>query len=271
MTIEEALREASKRVKKVATRPRLEAEIILSYFLDCQRTTLHLLADRELENAKEYFKLVKRREEAEPIEYITGRVSFYDLELEVGPGVLIARPETELLVEKAAEIVGEKKIERVAEIGVGSGAVSIVLARKFPHLHITATDISEKALEYAKKNLLRYGVEDRVKLIKCDLLSGVDEDIELVVSNPPYISEEFNLPDPVKYEPKEALFGGKRGDELLEKILECVKRREIPYIACEMGYDQRKSIEEISLKLGLGKPIFYKDLAGLDRGFIIKS
>jgi len=151
MIIEDALRTAAKELSNVAQRPRLEAEILMSYYLNQDRVWLHTNSNKEIENYEEFFKLVKRRKEYEPIEYITGRVSFYDIELEVGPGVLIARPETELLVDKAAEVIRKHNLKVMCEIGIGSGAVSIMLAKIFPELKIIATDISEDALNYAKK------------------------------------------------------------------------------------------------------------------------
>jgi len=247
---------------EVASRPRMEAETLLAHLLRCDRIRLHLNSSDELEDEEAFL--------AEPVEYITGRVSFYDIELEVGPGVLIARPETELLVDKCAQVIEANGLSNVAEIGVGSGAVSIVLARKFPNLHITATDISKDALRYAKRNIERYALEERIDLLECDLLEGIDADVELIVSNPPYISEDYELPAPLHYEPGNALFGGKRGDELLRKIVETAKRRNVAHLVCEMGYDQKAPIEEYCRKLSLPPPNFYKDLAGFDRGFYLK-
>ena len=270
-TVESALREAAKRLKEVAGRPRLEAEILMAHHLGAERTWFHAHGDETLKDSEGYFALVQRRLACEPIEYITGRVSYYDTELEVGPGVLVARPETELLVEAAARLVEEGNLQRVCEIGVGSGAVSIVLMRKFPQLSIVATDISEKALGYARRNVERHGLEGRIRLVRTDLMEGLEEDFDLVVSNPPYIARDFPLPEPVRKEPGEALFGGERGDEVLRRILESVIERGIPRLACEMGYDQRERIVGHCRDLGLPEPEFYKDLAGLDRGFVLTN
>ncbi len=269
MTVEEALAKASGMLKKKVSRPRLEAEILLAHFLDFERIEIHLASRETLESSESYFELVRRRVCGEPIEYITGKVSFYDIELEVGPGVLIARPETEILVDIAAKIIQTENIVTVAEIGVGSGAISIMLARKFSDLCIIATDISEKALFYAKKNIERYALSDRIELINGDLLEGVEKKIDMVVSNPPYICEKFELPPPLKYEPKSALIGGESGDELLKKIINISKEKNIPHLLCEMGYDQRRSIETYCKYKKLPSPDFYKDLAGLDRGFYL--
>jgi len=269
-TIEESLREAALRLKRVSERPRLEAEILMAHLLGKSRIWLHTHADEALEDPEAYEALVGRREKSEPIEYITGRVSFYDTELEVGEGVLIARPETELLVDMAAEVIRHHGIRRMCEIGVGSGAVSIVLARKFPHLRITATDISDKALAYARRNVAAHGLSDRIETVKADLMEGIDEAFDLVVSNPPYICEAFLLPHSVRYEPKDALIGGEKGDELLCRIIDTCRTRRIPHLVCEMGYDQRASIAAYCRLRGLPEPKFYKDLAGLDRGFYLQ-
>ncbi len=269
MTIEEALRKASAMLAETASRPRMEAEILMAHLLGCDRVRLHLNSSEKLAEDEPFFDLIKRRAAAEPVEYITGRVSFYDIELEVGPGVLIARPETELLVDKCAEIIAANRLSDIAEIGVGSGAVSIVLARKFPNLRITATDISADALRYAERNIERYGLADRIELVECSLIDGVDANMEMIVSNPPYIGEDYELPDTLHYEPENALIGGKCGDELLRKIIDTANERKAGHLLCEMGYDQRDSISEYCRMLSLPVPQFYKDLAGFDRGFYL--
>ncbi len=269
MRIEEALKEASRILARKVDRPRYEAELLLAHHLGRERTWLHAHGDERMEREGRFFGLVERRRRGMPFEYIARKVSFYDIELEVGPGVLIARPETELLVDEAARLVAAGGVETVAEIGIGSGAVSIVLARKFPHLRIVATDISPEALGYAERNILRYGLQRRIFLRRCSLLDGVDEPVDLVVSNPPYIAESYELPTPLHYEPESALVGGREGDEVLKRILDTVKERTIPRVVCEMGYDQRDPIERHCELLGLPVPKFYRDLAGHDRGFSI--
>jgi len=272
VAIESVLKDAAKKLYCMTKRPRLEAEILMAHALGRERIWLHAHSGESIspEGLTRFLHFVQRRLESEPIEYITGSVSFYDLELHVGPGVLIARPETEILVDMAAEIVEKNGIERICEIGVGSAAVSIMLALKFPHLQITATDISSDALFYAKKNIEKYGVQKNIRLEKADLMEGVEGDFEMIVSNPPYIKSSFLLPDSLKHEPSGALFGGEAGDELLKRIIMTAKEREIGYLLCEMGYDQREAILKFCKQNTLPIPTFYKDLAGLDRGFYIK-
>ena len=270
MKINETLKWASERLIKSCERPRFEAELLLAYHLDKDRTYLHAFDDNEVTDIEKYKALVERRVEHEPYEYIVEEASFYDIELKVEAGVLIPRPETEILIDLVAEIIERENIRNIAEIGVGSGAISIVLARKFLNLNITATDICDTPIKVARLNSEKYKVASRVSIIKSNLLDEVKHDLELVVSNPPYIAENFILEsNVVDYEPKEALFGGSIGDELLKQIVIDVKAKGIKYLACEMGYDQKEPMTEFFNKLGIKSYKFYTDLAGFDRGFVI--
>jgi release factor glutamine methyltransferase len=271
MTINEALTRATDRLKEACERPRLEAELLLAYHLGKERLYLHIHDDEEVEDYSVYQSLVERRAKHEPYEYIAGKASFYDIELMVEPGVLIPRPETEILIDKVAQIIEKERITRIAEIGVGSGAIAIMLARKFPDLKVIATDICEMPIKVAGENIKRFDLQGQIELRKSNLLDEVPEMLELVVSNPPYIAEDCVLEsNVVDYEPKEALFGGRVGDELLKQIITDVKARGVRYLACEMGYDQKAPIEAFVKDLGVEYIEFYKDLAGFDRGFVIK-
>ncbi|MRI58501.1 MAG: peptide chain release factor N(5)-glutamine methyltransferase [Epsilonproteobacteria bacterium] len=265
MRIDEALRLGAKELGAVAQRPILEAQILLAYALGVDRVYLHSHADQQIE-ALGYFDLIKRRKAFEPIEYITNRVSFYGEEFFIESGVLIPRPETELLIDQLKmELRGD---ERVAEIGVGSGVISIMLKKLLGDLRITATDISQKALDVAAKNARLHGVH--IDLVKADLLEGVDGVFDVIVSNPPYIQNGFPLDKNVAlYEPAQALYGGEEGDEILRRIIDLFFACEASVLACEMGFDQRRRIEEYVGDRGSLR--FYKDLAGLDRGFVLKK
>ncbi len=199
-----------------------------------------------LKIVQDFEKLIARRAANEPYEYIVGEASFYDIHLAVEEGVLIPRPETEILIDLVAQIIEKENITRIAEIGVGSGAISVVLARKFPQLHIIATDICDTPLKVAGKNSETFGVEKQITFASLNLIDEVPEPLELVVSNPPYIAEDFLLgSNVVDYEPKEALFGGRVGDELIKQIILDVKDTGIKYLACEMGYDQKEPTSSI--------------------------
>ena len=270
MKIKDSLSWATTKLEKACERPRFEAELLLAYHLKKERTYLHAFDDSEVERVEEFEELVQRRANHEPYEYIVGSASFYDIELDVEHGVLIPRPETEILIDLVAKIIEREDISSIAEVGVGSGAISIVLARKFPNLSITATDICDTPLKVAKANAQKYKVDTRVKIIKSNILDEVQDELELVVSNPPYIANDFKLEKNVgEFEPKEALFGGVVGDELLKQIVLDVKAKNIKYLACEMGYDQKESMEQFFSEIGVSSYTFYKDLANFDRGFVI--
>lgn len=271
MTIKEGLSWGREALKEACGRPQLEAELLLACHLKKERTYLFIHENDTIENKEEFKSLIQRRAANEPYEYIVGSASFYDIHLKVEKGVLIPRPETEILIDLVADIIKKENITRIAEIGVGSGAVSVVLARKFPKLRIIATDICDIPLKVAGKNIDTFGLNAQIELRKSNLIDEVFESVQLVVSNPPYIAEDFLLePNVAKYEPKEALFGGSAGDELLKQIILDVKARGIQYLACEMGYDQKEPLEAFVNEIGVKSIKFYKDLAGFDRGFMIE-
>ncbi|MEA3418360.1 MAG: peptide chain release factor N(5)-glutamine methyltransferase [Campylobacterota bacterium] len=271
MTLAEALNWAVPVLKKSCERPLFEAELLLSHHLGKDRLYLHTHENDLMDDIEAFKALVWRREAEEPYEYIVGEVSFYDIYLQITPGVLIPRPETELLIDKVSEVIKKEGIRQIIEIGIGSGAISIVLARKFPTLEIVATDISDDALHLAQKNIDRYGVSDRITLVKTNLMDKVEMPAEMVVSNPPYIAADFKLERNVsEYEPHTALFGGEVGDELLRNIIDDTYLRGIKWLACEMGYDQREPIQKFTNKIGIELIEFYQDFAGYDRGFVLK-
>ena len=271
MNIKQALIWGKAELSAVCERPQYEAELLLAYHLQQERMYLITHESDMLEELKVYQSLIKRRANNEPYEYIVGEASFYDIHLSVEEGVLIPRPETEILIDLVADIIEKENIVNIAEIGVGTGAISIVLARKFPELKVVATDICEAPLRVAQRNIETFGLEKQITLRKSNLIDEVTEPIELVVSNPPYIAEDFLLEsNVVDYEPKEALFGGRVGDELLKQIILDVNARGIKWLACEMGYDQKEPISEFVKQLGVQSIKFYKDLAGFNRGFVIE-
>jgi release factor glutamine methyltransferase len=270
MTIDEALWRAVPLLKTSCENPLFEAELLLAHHLGRERLYLHAHSDETIEDIDGFRTLIKRREAHEPYEYIVGKCSFYDIELEVEAGVLIPRPETELLINEASVIIDQQKITHLVEIGVGSGAISIVLARKFPQLEITATDISEAALRIARKNSIAHGVAKRITFVKSNLMDEVKADAQMVVSNPPYIANDFRLEKNVfEYEPHCALFGGEAGHELLAQILHDTNQRGVGWLVCEMGCDQFEPIQKLFSDIGVKYQKFYQDLAGLDRGFVV--
>ncbi len=264
--------------------PRLAAEMLLASSLDIERLDLYLQHDRPLEKQElEGFKtLIKRRIQNEPVAYITGEKGFYESEFKVGRGVLIPRPDTETLVEAALDIVKETPSEsypkNILELGVGSGAVVVSLAKVFPDHHYFANDISKKALGIAKKNSETI-VQDRVRLFCGSWLDAIKvfPIFDLIVSNPPYIptgdipglQAEISV-----FEPVTALDGGADGLDCYRKIFETAHRNLVPggCLLLEIGFDQKEGLREIfEQHSGYGSIEFIQDLAGHNRVAKIKK
>lgn len=213
--------------------PRLCAELLLAHQLGMSRVDLYLQFDRPVdkEETSGYRDLIRRRLKKEPVQYITQKQEFWSLDFTVSPGVLIPRPETELLVEKTLGLFSEGRIPgygepRILDLGTGSGAIAVVLARELPGATVLASDISPGALDVARLNAARHGVADRVHLLSGDLFAPFAFDrqaFDVIVSNPPYIPEEDYgtlSPEVREHEPARALNGGRGGMVYVEKILQ---------------------------------------------------
>lgn len=277
MTVNDALKAAVSQIAPACeisgANPARVAKALLMQHLGVKIEWIFLNLNRELEDADRYFTLAKRFANHEPLEYITGEAGFYGLSFNVKKGVLIPRPETEILVERSLEVLSNLPARNepplVAEIGVGSGIISICLALN-SNAKIIASDISDDALNLARQNAAKFGVEDRIEFIKCAYLDQIYGQFDLLVSNPPYIAQDYRLDKFVLNEPHEALFGGAAGDEILKNIILIAKNRGVKYLACEMGYDQKASLESV-LELSGFEAEFYRDLAGFDRGFVARN
>lgn len=272
MTIKDTVRKYSQKLKYVTHIPAKEVEILICYLLEKNNIWLHINYNVEFTKEKELEKLVEKRATEYPLEYIINKASFYGENFIVEEGVLIPRPETELLVENAVEILKNRNCKtKVLEIGTGSGIISVMLALLVEDIEIIAVDINEKALNLAKKNAIKHNVEKKIDFRLSNLYEEVkDEDIFMTISNPPYIANNYKLPKNVQYEPSNALFGGEIGDELLKKIIDKTYEKDITYLLCEMGYDQKKPLEEYFKSINIKEYSFYKDYEDFDRGFTIK-
>lgn len=269
-TYKQIIKEYSTLLRDVTHIPQKEVEILLLHILHKNVIWLHLNYDEQCTCEKELKKLVEKRATHYPLEYITKRASFYGEIFNVQEGVLIPRPETEILVEKVESYLKGIENPAVIEIGTGSGIISVMLALLIKDIKITAVDINEKALELARSNAVRHGVEEKIEFIKSDLFTEIPRDMKFdaCVSNPPYIAQDYKLPHNVKYEPSNALFGGEIGDELLKDIIKECFNRNIPYLACEMGYDQKKPLTKyIEDNFKYKSLEFYQDFEKFDRGF----
>jgi len=256
-------------LKEVVERPRREAQLLIMALLQQDELWLMTHEDESIIEGEKLASWVKRRKENEPLEYITNRVSFYSQEFHIEQGALIPRPETELLIDEVLAIADKEASLTIVEVGVGSGIISTVLAQELPNAKIIAVDISPDALNVARKNIEAFGLSERIELRQGDLLAPISEKIDILVSNPPYIADDEPLESNLDYEPDLALFGGAVGDEIIQRLLDEVLSRSIPYFACEMGYDQKPKVENY-LDNNFDALKFYKDLAGHDRGFVLK-
>lgn len=272
MTIKDCVRTYSQKLKSATHIPAKEVEMMIGYLLDKNVIWLHLNANNEFTKTKELEKLVNKRATNYPMEYLINKASFYGETFLVKEGVLIPRPETELLIDNAIEIFKDKKETiNIIEIGTGSGIISVMLALLLKNVKIIAVDINEKALELAKQNAKKHNIEDKIEFRLSNLYENVPEtDIHMTISNPPYIADDYKLPENVKFEPSNALFGGSVGDELLKDIIRDTNKKEIPYLLCEMGYDQKKPLEEYFKEFDIKYFSFYQDYEKFDRGFTIQ-
>ncbi len=262
----------TEKLRGVVEFPRREAELLLMAYLEKDQLFFLTHQDDLIdENDLKLCEWIEKRSRNVPLEYLSNRVSFYSREFYVDEGSLIPRPETEHLIDEVLGRVEADADMSIVEVGTGSGIISIMLALHLPNARLIAVDISPRALEVARRNIVRFGLEDRIELREGDLLSCVDEPIDLLVSNPPYIAHDAPLESNLSYEPQNALFGGEIGDEIIRDLIDEVYARHIPMFACEMGYDQRIKVQEYLTTFAVQSLDFYTDLAGFDRGFVLKA
>ncbi|NLY89781.1 MAG: peptide chain release factor N(5)-glutamine methyltransferase [Firmicutes bacterium] len=264
---------------------RLEAEVLLAHVLGTDRLHLYLMPDRPLdaEEIRKYKEAIRLRLLGTPTAYITGKKSFLKWEFKVTPEVLIPRPETELLVEKAvAMAAGRTGGEgpgtcRLLDLGTGSGAVAVALAHYLPECRIDAVDISPDAVAVAKENARVLGMEERITFYTGDLFSALPAEKKGgylgVVSNPPYIPSKAwpALPREVRAEPRVALDGGEDGLKVIKDILHQAGEYLMPggFVALEHGDDQHLQVTAIAKKEGFPYARTYKDLSGRCRVTVI--
>lgn len=255
----------------VVDNPQREAELLLRAYLECDELFFITHSDLEIDLDEPRLKeWIDRRSENYPLEYLTNRVSFYSEHFYIDEGALIPRPETELLIDEVLSRVDKNSTATIVEVGVGSGVISIILAQKLPNARFIAVDISPLALAVARKNIESFGLSGRIELRESDLLSDVDEHIDILISNPPYIASDAELDTNLSYEPQNALFGGEIGDEIIKKLLDESYERKIEWFFCEMGYDQRDKVINYLSNFQLQSLEFYRDLASFDRGFVLR-
>ena len=204
---------------------RLDAEVLLAHVRGCQRILLYTAFDTPVSDAERarFRELVKRRGDGEPVAYLVGNREFFSLPFAVSPAVLVPRPETEGLVVRVIDLCKPLTASRIIDVGTGSGAIAVTLAKHLPRARLVATDISPAALAVARENAARHGVAERIEFLECDLLSAPQAagPWDVIVSNPPYVrDDEFDaLPRDVRlHEPKGALVAGPTGVEVVARL-----------------------------------------------------
>ncbi|MBW2649578.1 MAG: peptide chain release factor N(5)-glutamine methyltransferase [Deltaproteobacteria bacterium] len=260
--------------------PGLDAEVLLAFSIARERHFLYAHPAKEISGVEmERFRsLVAKRIKGKPVAYITGRKEFWSLNFEVTPDVLIPRPDTEILVEEILRLSGqEKEVKiRILEIGTGSGAISVALASELKNASITATDFSPNALAVAEKNAVNNKVGEKISFLCGDMFDPVEGKFDIIVSNPPYITEhEFELlaPEVREYEPRRALVAGPEGTEFHRKLVRDGERflENGGRLVMEMGADQRFAIEKMLKEKDYCDIVFHRDYAGLMRVAIAKK
>ncbi|MCX6740761.1 MAG: peptide chain release factor N(5)-glutamine methyltransferase [Candidatus Parcubacteria bacterium] len=278
MTIAQTISKYSKLLK--SSSPLLDTELLLAFTLNKPKEYLYTYPEKKLTTSQllKFKKLYRRRLKGEPIAYILGHKEFFGLDFKVNKDILIPRPETEQLVEETLRFTKSNKILSVVEVGVGSGAVIISLAKKLPRAEFIATDISTKALSVAKYNAKKHKV--KIHFLLGNLLKPLTEITDfqflisnfILVANLPYLeTKQLNNPQ-LNYEPKTALIGGPDGLKYYREFFHQIQKYKLQpqAIFLEIGYNQGAKITKLAkLALPRYKITAKKDLCGFDRIIII--
>jgi release factor glutamine methyltransferase len=276
-TIGKLIRWAAEHLAKYqAGAPRLSGELLLAKVLDCSRVDLYLRFEQPLNPAElaAYKALILRRRAGEPLAYILGRREFYGLDLEVGPGVLVPRPETEHLVEEALKQLSGLPAPRLLDLCTGSGAVALACLAENPELTAVGVDISPQALDFARANGRRLGLEDRVTWLLGDLwepLAPAGGFFEVITANPPYVRHdewEGLSPEVRGHEPRLALLGGADGLDPARAIIAGSRAflRPEGWLFLELGAGQAPAALGLARSMGIFSQVStVKDLAGIER------
>ncbi len=256
--------------------PRLDAEVLLAHARGCERIMLYTAFDQVVDESvrARFRELVKRRAEGTPVAYLVGKREFYSLSFRVTPDVLIPRPETEFVVVAALDALKEMPQETlVADIGTGSGAIAVAIAKHAPRSKVIAIDISPAALAVAKDNAAAHQVPDRIDFVEGDLLTPLPSEprFAVIASNPPYIGEsEINTlsASVIQHEPREALIAGPTGTEVIERLIPQAAERLLPrgWLVLELSpLVADRVIQQITASGQFEPPAVVRDLAGLPR------
>jgi release factor glutamine methyltransferase len=270
--ITRALDDAARQLSATSDTSRLDAELLMAEALHIDRDRL-LLSPPDRQVPSRFWDMVSRRADGEPVAYITGRRAFWNIELHVGPGVLVPRPDSEVLIASAIEhfeaTAGPK---RVLDLGTGPGTLLLAALDIWPDATGLGIDVSRQALSYASANARRLGFDSRVKLMQGNWATGLLESFDLILCNPPYIAEGAELgPGVREFEPDEALFAGSEGldayRELAPQLPRLLNRGGLA--AIEIGPEQAGPVTALLERDGL-KATVADDLAGCPRAIVLK-
>jgi len=274
-SIGQSLSKAVAELEPVSDTPRLEAEVLLAHVLDIPRTSVIAYPERVLAEGQlvRYRQLVEERATDYPLPYLLGRSEFFGLSLEVTPEVLIPRPETESLVELALA----REPASVVDVGTGSGCIAIVLAAQLSQVELTAIDISPAALSVARRNAEAHEVDDRIRFVVGDVLTPRPHPVDLIVSNPPYISSTAcaSLQASIRdHEPRLALDGGANGLTIIQRLLDQAPAvlKSGGALLIEIGADQSEPASHLAqIAFPEAAVRVHPDLAGRDRVLEIQT
>jgi release factor glutamine methyltransferase len=254
-----------------------DAELLARHALGWDRAQL-LARNREPppEGFQSVFdRLVARRAAREPAALILGEREFWGLSFEVTADTLIPRPETELIVEEALAWFTGRNPGIVIDVGTGSGCLAVSLAREFPHARVIATDVSEGALVVAERNAVRHGVSDRIAFVRTNLLTDIDTQADLIVSNPPYVSDAAAAqlpPEVVRYEPRTALFAGDDGLSVMRELLSAAPGHLAPggLLVVEFGFGQEADVRALAAAADWNVVRVRHDLQDIPRTIVLR-
>ena len=265
--ISRALAEAARQLEQSSDTSRLDSELLMAEALHIDRDRL-ILSPPDRAVPKRFWDMVERRKAGEPVAYITGRRAFWNIELHVGPGVLVPRPDSEVLISSAIEhFEGTEGPSRILDLGTGPGTLLLAALDIWPKATGVGIDVSRRAMSYAAANARRLGFEARVDLQLGDWAEGIDETFDLILCNPPYVPEGAELGAGVReYEPDEALFAGAEGLDAYRALAPQIPRllSKGGLAAVEIGSEQAAPVTEILGRDGLESRVA-KDFGDRDR------